>query len=69
MPAVAEVGRKSLQPEVHWVFSWGSWTWITGPLAVSGCTGSWEGVGSDLCLHIGPLLAVVAAVTHLWGQR
>lgn len=28
----------------------GSWPWITGPLPVPGCTGSHEGVGSNLGL-------------------
>ena len=43
-----------------------------GTLAVACCTGSWEGVGSDLHLHTGPLVTAVAAIAvcaHLWGPR
>ena len=57
------------QPEVRRVLSLDQ-----GTLAVVGCTGSggggWGHVDSDLCLHIGLLVAAAAALTFhacLWG--
>ena len=42
-----------------------------GTLAVACCTGSQEGVGSELHLHTGSLVAVtaVAVCAGLWGPR
>ena len=65
VPAVAEVGRKLQQPQVHCALSWGIWPQIAGPLAVVEGTRSPEGVGSDLSLLIGPLVAAVAVVAVL----
>ena len=58
----AEAVRKFQQPEVRRVLSQGSWPWIAGPSAVACCTGSQEGVDSDLHLLTGPLVAAVAVV-------
>ena len=59
--AVAEACVTLQQPEVHRVFSWGSFAWITGPwqwrVAMAPRGGS---VNSDLCLHTGCLVAVAA---------
>ena len=59
----AEVGMTLQQPEAHLVFSRGSCPWILGPwhgvlhrLPGPGC-----GLGIDLCLHTGFLVAVAAA--------
>ena len=62
VPLAAETSGNLQQPEVCCSLSPGSWPQIAGPLAVAGCTGSWEGVGSDLSLLTGPLVAAVAAV-------
>ena len=64
-PAVAEAGMTLHQPEAHCVFSWGICPWITGPW-------QWRaakvprrgGVDSDLCLHIGFLVAAAALAFH-----
>ena len=69
VPAVAEADVKLLQPEVCLAFSQGSWPRIVGPSAVEGCAGFWEGVGSDLHLHTGHLVAAVAAIAPLSCQR
>ena len=46
--AAAEASMKLQESEVHRAFSQGSWPQFTGPSAVVGCTGFWEGVDSDL---------------------
>ena len=72
-PAAAEASVTLHQPQVCRVFSRGSCPWITG---------AWQwwaaqapgrgGVGSDLCLHTGFLVAteaVLAFHAHLWCPR
>ena len=62
-PAEAEASMTLQQPEAPHVFSQGSCPWITGPW-------QWQaaqvprrgGVGSDLCLHTGFLVAAAAAL-------
>ena len=70
-PAAAEAGMTLQQPEVHFVFSWGSCPWITGPwqwrVAQAPRRG---GVESDLCLYANFLVAAAAVLAfhaHLWG--
>ena len=55
VPVAAAASRKLEMPEACRSLSQGSCRLITGPSAVVGCTGSQEGVGSDLCLLTGPL--------------
>ena len=61
-PVVAEAGMTLQQPEAHHVFSQGICPWISGPW--QGCAAHVPrvGVGSDLCLHTGFLVAVAAAL-------
>ena len=71
MPAVAEASVTLQQPEAWRVFSQGSCPWVMGPWQAC-CTGSQRGVGNDLFLHTGFLVAVVAVVAVcacLWGPR
>ena len=75
---VAEACRKLQQPEVGCVISHRNWPWVVGPLAVPGCIGSQEGVGSYLCLltawwmlqwFVVPTSGVrdhSCSLTHLW---
>ena len=69
-PAVAEAGVILQQPEAHHVFSRGSCPWITGPWQWQAAQASGRGgLDSDLCLHIGFLVAAVAALVfhaRLW---
>ena len=65
VPAAAEASKKLQQPEARCAIFWGSWPRITEPSAVAGCTGSQEGVGSDLHLLTGHLVAAMAAVEDL----
>ena len=44
------LNRTLLHPEGSSIFSQGISPQTVGPLALPGCTGSQEGVGSDLCL-------------------
>ena len=58
------------QPEASHVFSRGRCPWITGPWQWRAAQAPRAGVGSDLCLHTGSLVAAAAAlVVHarLWG--
>ena len=59
---------KLQQPEARRAFSQGSWPRNVGSSAVVGCTGSQEGVGSNLHVLIGPLVAA-AAVAPASGDR
>ena len=61
VPVAAEAGVNLQEPEAHHAFSQGSWPWIIRPSALADWTGSQEGVGSDLHLHTGPLVAAAAA--------
>ena len=69
-PAVAEAGVTLHQPEARRVFSWGSCPRITGPWQWRASQAPRRGgVGSDLCLHTGFLVAAAALAFHarLWG--
>ena len=69
-PAVAEAGVTLQQPEARHVFSWGSCPWILGPWQWRAAQGPMGGVGNDLCLHTGFLVAAATALAfhaHLWG--
>ena len=70
-PAVAEAGMTLQQPEARCVFSQGSCPWITGPWQWRTAQAPGRGgVDSDLCLHIGFLVAAAAALAfhaRLWG--
>ena len=71
-PAVAEAGMTLQQPEARCVFSQGSCPWITGPWQLRAAQAPGRGgVDSDLCLHIGFLVAAAAAAlafhARLWG--
>ena len=72
-PAVAEAGMMLQQPEVRFVFSWGSCPWIMGPWQrwAAQAPGR-RGVESDLCLCTGFLVAaavaLAAAHAHLWSS-
>ena len=72
-PAVAEAGRTLQQPEVCHVFSQGYCPWITGPWQWRTAQAPRRvGVDSDLCLHIGFLVAAAAALVFhaiLWCPR
>ena len=69
-PVAAETSMTLQQPEACRVFSWGSCPWITGPWQWRAAQAPRKGgVGSDLCLHTGFLLAAAAALafhTLLW---
>ena len=69
-PAAAEASMMLQQPEVHCVFSRGICPWITGPWQWHAAQAPRSGgMDSDLCLHIGFLLAAAAVlVSHacLW---
>ena len=69
-PAVAEACVTLQQPETRCVFSWGSCPWITGPWQWRAAQVPGRGgVGSDLCLHTGFLVALAAALafhSRLW---
>ena len=71
--AVAEASVILQLPEVHRVFSWGSCPLITGPWQWQAAQAPGRGgVGSDLCLHTGFLVAAAAALAshaHLWDPR
>ena len=72
-PVVAEASMTLQQSEVRCVFFRGSCPWIVGPWqwrAAQAPVGG--GVGSDLCLHTGFLVAEAAALAfhaRLWGPR
>ena len=72
-PAAAEAGMTSQQPEVHCVFSRGSFLWIKGPWQWQAAQAPRRGgVDSDLCLHTGFLVAAAAALAfhaRLWCPR
>ena len=72
-PAVAEASLTLHQREARCEFSWGSCPWITGPWQWSAAQAPGRGgVGSDLCLHTGFLVAAAAALAshaRLWGSR
>ena len=62
-PLAAEAGVTLHRPEACRVFSWGSRPWITGPWPYWAAQAPrCGGVGSDLCLHTGFLVAVAAAL-------
>ena len=72
-PVAAEASMTLQQSEARHSFSWGSCPWITGPwpwwAAQAPVRG---GVGSDLCLPTGLLVAAAAALVfhaHPWGLR
>ena len=69
-PVVAEADVTLHQPEACCMFSWGSPLWITGPWQWWAAQApGWGGVDSDLCLHIGFLVAAAAALAFhacLW---
>ena len=69
VPVAAEASMKLQQTDACHAFSWRSWPWITGPSSVAGCTGFREGVGRDLRLLTGPLVAAAAAVASSSGDR
>ena len=61
-PAAAEASMTLQQPEAHRLFSWGSCPWIMGPRQWRAAQALGQGgVGSDLCLHTGFLVATAAA--------
>ena len=82
--AAAEAGMRLQQPESCHVFSWGSCPWIMGPWQWQAAQVAGRGgVGSDLCLHTGFLVAaagalvfhaclgsalIATACTHLWSS-
>ena len=70
---VAEAGMTLQQPEAQCAFSWGSCPWIMGPWQWGAAQAPRRGgVDSDLCLHIGLLVAAAADLAshvHLWGLR
>ena len=70
-PAAAEAGVTLHQPEVRCAFSRGSCPCITGPWQWRAAQSPGRrGVGSDLGLHTGFLVAVAAALAshaRLWG--
>ena len=72
-PAVAEACVTLQQPKAHRAFSRGSCSWITGPWQWWAAQAPGRGgVESDLCLHIGILVAAAAALAshaRLWGPR
>ena len=60
-PAVAEASVTFQQPEACRVFSQGSCPWISGPWQWQAAQApGGGGVGSDLCLHTGFLVAAMA---------
>ena len=72
-PAAAEAAVTLQQPEAHRAFSQGRCLWSTGrwPWWATQAPGR-GGVGSDLCLHTGFLVAAAAALAfhaRLWGPR
>ena len=71
--AVAEAGVTLQQPEARCAFSWGGCPWITGPCQWRAAQAPGKGgMGSDLCLHTGFLVAAAAALAShalLWGPR
>ena len=71
--AAAEAGVTLQQPEARCVFSRGSCPWIMGPWRWRAAQAPGRGgVDSDLCSHIGFLVAAAAALAfhaRLWGPR
>ena len=69
-PAVVEAGVTFQQSEVRHVFSRESCPWVTGPWHWRAAQAPRRGgVDSDLCLHIGFLVAAAAALAShacLW---
>ena len=69
-PVAAEASVMLHQPEVCHVFSKGSCLWITGPWQWRAAQAPGRGgVDSDLCLHIGFLVAAAVALefhARLW---
>ena len=68
-PTAAEAGVMLQQPEAPQVFSWGSCPWITEPGQLRAAQAPRRGgVDSDMCLHIGFLVAAAALAFHacLW---
>ena len=62
-PEVAEADVTLQQPEARRVFSRGSCPWIMGPWQWRAAQAPGRGgVGSDLCLHTGFLVAAAAAL-------
>ena len=72
-PGAAEAGVTLQQPEAHRVFSRGSCPWITGPWQWWAAQAPGRGgVESDLCSHIGFLVAAAAALAShacLWDPH
>ena len=72
-PAVAEAGVKLQQPEAYRVFFLGICPWIMGPWQWRAAKVPGRGsADSDLCLHIGFLVAAAAALVFhacLWCPR
>ena len=62
VPSETEACEKLQQTEACCSLSQGSWPQTAGPSAVAGCTGSQEGVGSDLYFFTGTLVAAAAVV-------
>ena len=59
----AETNMTLQQPEARHAFSWGSCPWIMGPWQWQAAQAPGRGgVGSDLCLHTGFLVAAAAAL-------
>ena len=71
-PAAAEACMTLQQSKECRAFSRGSCPWITGPRQWGAAQAPGRsGVGSDLCLHTGFLVAVAAALAFhacLWGR-
>ena len=72
-PAAAEADVTLQQPEVRHAFSRVSCPWVTGPRQWRAAQAPGRGgVDSDLCLHMGFLVAAAAALAphaRLWGPR
>ena len=72
-PAAAEASMTLHQPEACRAFSWGSCARITGAWQWRAALAPGRGgVESDLCSHIGFLVAAAAALAspaRLWGPR
>ena len=68
-PAASEGSVMLPQPEVCRVLSRGSCPWIMGPWQWRAAQAPGKGVGCDLCLHTGFLVAAVAALEVHAGPR
>ena len=72
-PLAGEASVTLQQPEARCVFSQGSCPWITGPWQWQAAQAPRRGgVGGDLCLHTGFLVAAAAPLAshaRLWCPR